>query len=270
MPGAKARPETLGAVLFLFLLRGVVPAQAAGDDSNARVSKLLRCHQEHEKSLHQEEKKVGTLTVTLSVSSDAYRHLMLEGFMKLLGEGAQGQILWSKMRALHESVKPHKDKVLVHLLLNGDANYFIQNDLKSAVALRSKSLKSQVVGGVNPPLSFQPWSVLESASQQKKLSLATFKTLNVDVLATLKDRKEPLKLSLKGIASQTQKADRNNSVNVQSRQISCKSWAGLYLPEAAFTIEQEKLKPSDPPAGFEELMQEIAGDGDSKDAKKKA
>jgi len=110
-------------------------------------------------------------------------------------------------------------------------------------------VKSLQVTEVKPAPVFESWKVIESSSSVKRLNLARFQSAEFDAHFTWNARpRDPIPLALVGIASQTQTGDRNNSINVQAKQISCRTWDDLILPQVRFTLKPAEWKvPELPP-----------------------
>ncbi len=203
-----------------------------------------------------DSKKDAALTVQVEVARDAYRYFLAEGFQQLVKRGVKGPDLWKSVAALDKKSKAHEGKVLVRFKLTGGPNLFLRDGLKNMVALRSKALKGTASLDPTPKLEFDSWQVMEYAPvASRKLSLARFSTLSVDLIVALKHkRQEPLELVIAGIAKQVPSADRHDSLNLQLKQISCKNWGSLLLPAVPFSFNPPSWEPPEMAKEVQELL----------------
>ncbi len=239
----------------------VPPPRGAPAPADPHVVLLSKFSKDTLDAAIKDTKKDAALTVQVEVARDAYRHILAEGFQQLVRNGLKGPDLWKSVAALDKKSKVHEGKVLVRLKLTGGPNLFLRDGLKSMVALRTKSLKSYSSLDPSPKLEFDSWQVMEySPIASRKLSLARFTTLSVDLLVVLKHkRREPLDLAIGGIAKQEQSSDRHDSLNIQMKQISCKNWGSLLCPAAPFSFNPPSWEPPELPKEVIELLGKLEG-----------
>jgi len=224
-------------------------------DGDHLLASLNEFQIELRKCLVRDSGKAGALTVGVTVVPEAYRFQLMEAFLKLLRDGHRGDELWRTLRRHHAELKPNMGKSLVRISIQGTGNYFLQANLKGLLSFRSRSLKSLKVGELKPAPNFEDWKLIESATSVKTVSLARFQSAEFEALLAWNGKpRDPVQFAVGGIARQSMSGDRNNSISLTAKQISCRSWNDLILPEVRFTLRPADWKVPDLPKDVEEFL----------------
>ncbi|SRR6266545_2066771 len=244
-PGARTEPVS----------KGDVQSRGFDDNGNRLLTALNEFQIAIRKCLVKESGKAGALTVGLTIVPEAYRFQLMEAFLKLLRDGRRGEEFWRRLRQHHAELKSNQGKTLLRVSIQGTGNFFLQSNLKGLLRFRARSLKSLKVGELKPVPSFENWKIIESATSVKTVSLARFQSAEFEALLTWSVKpRDSVQFAVGGIASQTLSGDRNNSISLPAKQISCRSWSDLILPEVRFTLRPADWKVPELPREVEAFL----------------